>query len=239
MDIVTTYAIVTLAALIQASFQLSVSTFTLMSGHHLGRAKSHKTLNSLIGGFLLGVVTMTALLVSTVSIAFLALSHTLPSTILLAASCGLCFGVGIVVYLFYYPRKSKGTTLWLPRKTARYIAERSKATSNSGEAFGLGLTSVFAELAFTIAPLTVAAILLLPHEPLIQLGGVLLYTAVSSLFVVIIIMLVGSGHKISRIQKWREDNKTFLQFTAGTALMILGVVLYVYNVFPQVTGTGA
>ncbi len=236
MSILTTYAIIALAALIQASFQLSVSTFTLMSGHHLGRARSHQALNRLSGGFLLGVLTMTVLLLCTISLIVIALAHALPAKIILAAACGLCFGVGVAVWLFYYPLGTKCKTLWLPRKSARYIAERSKATDSSGEAFGLGLASVFAELAFTVAPLGVAATLLIPHSPLYQLGGIVLYTILSSLLIVVIIMLVGSGHSIGRIQKWRAHNKTFLQFAAGTALLILGAILYVYYVYPYAIG---
>jgi hypothetical protein len=42
--------------------------------------------------------------------------------------------------------------------------------------------------------------------------------------------LIGSGHKISSIQKWRENNKRFLQFAAGSGLLILGCYLYVDKV---------
>lgn len=236
MNLLTTFSVITLAALIHASFQLSVSTFTLMSGHHLGRSQSYRTLNRLIGGFLLGAVTMTVLLLSSISLLVIGLSRSLPDILILAAACGLCFGVGAAVWLFYYPRGAKGTTLWLPRKSAEYIADRSKATKNSGEAFGLGLASVFGELAFTIAPIFVVATVLIPHDPLYQLAGVALYTLVASLFLLIVIMLVGSGHKISRIQEWRQKNKTFFQFVSGSALIILGAATYVYYVYPYAIG---
>jgi uncharacterized membrane protein (DUF485 family) len=32
---------------------------------------------------------------------------------------------------------------------------------------------------------------------------------------------------VARIQKWREHNKRFLQFAAGSALIVLGVYFYV------------
>ena len=48
-------------------------------------------------------------------------------------------------------------------------------------------------------------------------------------------MLIGGGHKLSRIQKWREDNKRFMQFAAGSALLVLGFYMYVNEVVAAVT----
>ena len=56
-------SIVCLAALIHASFQLSISTLTLMSGHALGRGQSHTRLVSLLGGFTAGAAGISAALI--------------------------------------------------------------------------------------------------------------------------------------------------------------------------------
>lgn len=233
-----TYSIVALAALIHASFQLSTSTFTLMSGHHLGKGRSQKQLVNLIGGFLLGVVAMTTLLICSTGFILQATSRYIEPSILWSAACGLAFGIGVAVWMFYYPKKSKGTTLWLPRKTAEYLAERSKKTSNTSEAFGLGLSSVFGELVFIIAPLFIAAMSLIGRNPLEQLGGVALYVGVSSLTIIVVAGLIGGGHKISEIQKWREKNKTFLQFAAGSGLLALGFSIYVDQILTIVRASG-
>jgi hypothetical protein len=42
--------------------------------------------------------------------------------------------------------------------------------------------------------------------------------------------LIGGGHTISGIQRWREQNKRFLQFVAGSALIVLGFYVYVEQV---------
>lgn len=238
MTLLLAYSIVALSALIHASFQLSVSTFTLMSGHHLGRGRSQKQLVNLISGFLLGVVTMTTLLLCTTALVAQTLALNVQFSILWSAACGLAFGVGVAVWIFYYPRKTRGTTLWLPRKTAEYIAERSKKTTNSGEAFGLGLASVFAELVFISAPIFIAAMALISRPPLEQLGGIILYVALSSLTITIVAALVGGGHKISEIQKWRENNKGFLQFIAGSGLLALGFSIYVNEILAIVQASG-
>lgn len=222
-------SIVCLAALIHASFQLSISTLTLMSGHTLGFGRSHTRLMSLLGGFNLGAITMTMLLICT-------LGFTLQQTIgvdvppvVWAATCGILFGVGIGVWLFYY-RKDRGTALWVPRRAAEFLAQRSKRTKNTAEAFALGLASVMGELLFIIAPLGVAVLAILPLDPAIQLFCILLYAAISIAPLALITILVSGGHRLSDIQKWRETNKYFLQFSAGSALFILSCYLYVNHV---------
>lgn len=223
-------SIVCLAALIHASFQLSISTLTLMSGHALGRGQSHTRLVSLLGGFTAGAATMTILLLCTIG---LWLSHTVTTptipSVLWATACGLLFGVGMAVWLFYY-RRARGTMLWLPRPTAEFLAERSKRTKNTGEAFALGLASVFGELLFVIAPIFVSVLVILPLSNDKQLLAIILYVVISIFSLLTVAVLVSGGHKLSDIQRWRETNKNFLQFAAGTALFVLGFYLYVNEV---------
>jgi uncharacterized membrane protein (DUF485 family) len=222
--------IIAFAALIHASFQLSVSMLTLLSGHAIGAKTAHAKLVRLTGAFSFGVAVMTMLVLS--FIAFILQhsfnTHHIPS-VAWAASCGLLLGLGIAVWAFYY-RPEIGTSLWIPRGVARYISERTKATKHSSEAFGLGLSSVIGELIFILAPMIISALVLIQLPSLWQLAGIGIYTVVSLLSLLIVNGLIGSGHKLSRIQKWREDNKRFLQFTAGSGLIILACYLYVDKV---------
>lgn len=229
MNILDAFVIVAVAALIHASFQLSVSMLTLLSSHTIGAKRSHKRLLGLTNAFTFGVMIMTVLLLSTISL--IVQTNLSESATLIAwiATCGLMFGLGIAVWIFYY-RKEQGTTLWLPRSLARYLSDRTKATKQSAEAFGLGLSSVFAELLFILAPLLVSALVLVQLSPIWQLMGIALYSVISLLPLLIINGLVGSGHKINRIQKWREQNKSFLQFIAGGGLVALGFYVYVDQV---------
>ncbi len=222
-------SIVCLAALIHASFQLSISTLTLMSGHTLGFGRSHARLVSLLGGFGFGAAAMTTLLICTLGFALQQIVGTTVPPVVWAATCGMLFGVGLAVWLFYY-RKDRGTLLWIPRRTADFLAERSKRTRNTAEAFALGLASVLGELLFIIAPLSVAVLTILPLDPMLQLICILLYIALSVSSLGIVALLVSGGHRLSGIQKWRETNKQFLQFSAGSALFVLGFYLYVNQV---------
>lgn len=231
-------SIVCLAALIHASFQLSISTLTLMSGHTIGFGRSHTRLLSLLGGFNFGALTMTTLLICTLGFWLQQFFGATVPPVVWAAVCGMLFGIGLAVWLFYY-RKGSGTLLWVPRRTAEFLATRSKRTKNTGEAFALGMGSVFGELLFIIAPLSVATLTILPLDPALQLAAILLYVGLSTSSLVVVTTLVSGGHRLSSIQKWREANKQFLQFSAGTALFVLGFYLYVNQVLIMPLEAGA
>lgn len=227
MSILDTFAIIALAGLVHASFQLSVSMMTMMSGHALGKRTAHARVMRLMAGFILGVMTMVALGVS-----FLALvtSNLAPEgwpVMAWAGVSGLMIGVGAAVWLVYYRRRAAGTVLWVPREFAAYLAGRARATKLAPEAYGLGLASVIAELIFGLAPMLVTALLLVPLEAPWQLAGLAMYTLIISLPLHIIAVLVGGGRSLARIQRWREQHKRFIQFAAGSAMIVLGVYLYV------------
>lgn len=235
MEIISLLAIVALAALIHASFQLSISVLTLLGGHAIGAKRSQSRVLGLTSAFVVGAGLMTILLLSFVSlIAINAFGQTIPM-IVWSIAAGLLFGVGIAVWLFYY-RKGEGTSLWIPRSLASYLSDRTKATKNSGEAFGLGLVSIIGELIFILGPIIISALVIVHLPAGWQLIGIALYTILSLFSLIIVWILIGSGHRLSRIQKWRESNKGFLQFAAGSGLIILGFYVYVSQVITMSIG---
>lgn len=236
MDIASSLAIVTLAALIHASFQLSVSVLTLLSGHAIGAKRSQTHIMRLTFGFVSGVGVMTLLSLSFISLIFLHVFGYDTPRFVWAIACSLLVVVGLAVWFFYY-RHEKGTSLWIPRSFARYLSDRSKATMNAAEAFSLGLTSVVSELLFIAAPMIITALVLVGLPGHWQLVGIAIYAVISLLTLLSIWVLIGSGHKLSAIQKWREDNKHFLQFAAGGALAVLGFFVYVCKILSDTTGT--
>ncbi len=229
MNTLDSLLIIAVAALIHASFQLSVSMLTLLSSHSLGAKRSHARLLRLTNSFAAGVAVMTLLLLSFSAYVVSTLLAGGIEPVVWVAVCGLLFGLGVAIWAFYY-RRERGTALWIPRSMARYLLERTKATKLSGEAFGLGISSVLGEILFIVGPVLLAALVVvqLPFE--YQLLGMVLYTAISMASLLVVTSLVGSGHKISTIQRWRENNKLFLQFSAGSAMIVLGFYVYVDQV---------
>lgn len=236
MDIPSSLAIVILAALIHASFQLSVSVLTLLSGHAIGAKRSQAKVFRLSWGFIAGVGVMTLLVLSFISLILLHSFGEIDVPLeIWAVACGLVLGIGVAVWLFYF-RKEKGTKLWIPRPFADHLTDRSKATKHSVEAFSLGLTSVVGELIFILPSMLISALVLLQLPGMWQLIGIAIYVIISLSGLLVVWSMIGSGHSISKIQKWREDNKNFLQFAAGSALVALGIFVYVSKVVAEVSG---
>ncbi len=220
-----TLIIIALCGLIHASFQLSVSMLTLLSGHAIGAGRRQRTLMALTHSFTWGALTMTTLLVATAAYLATTWWGTRVPSGAWAAICGVLGGLGLAVWAFYY-RRSPGTTLWLPRGAASFLSRRAKATDNAAEAFSLGLVSVLSELLFVIGPVTAAALSMITLTPGWQMIALGLYAITATSSLIIVNALIGSGHKISHIQAWREHNKQFLQFIAGAALVVLAIYLY-------------
>lgn len=236
MDTFTSLSIVAFAALIHASFQLSVSVLTLLSGHAIGAKKSRARVLRMTSSYVTGAGVMTLLLLSFVSLIFLHVFGIEVPLLVWAIICGLVLGIGIAVWLFYYRKNRKGTELWIPRSFARHLTDRSKATHHSAEAFSLGLTSVIAELIFIVPCIAIAALVLIGLPSVWQLVGIAIYTIISLFSLLLVWSLIGSGKSLGAIQKWRENNKQFLQFSAGSALMVLGFFVYVSKIMAAVTG---
>ena len=183
----------------------------------------------LVAGFLGGALTMTLLIVSFLgylTTGFYREIVTVPAWMTVAA---LLVGAGIITWLSYY-RRGEGTSLWIPRSFARFLRQRIARTTLAAEAYSLGLVSVVSESVFIVVPALAAAMALATLPFGWQLIGVILYTTIASLGMFSVTALIGSGHSISRIQRWREQNKRFLQFAAGTGLVVLGFYLYASQV---------
>lgn len=225
MDSLTALAIIALAALMHASFQLSVSMVTLLSSHSIGSKLSGKRTLWLVMSFFAGTVVMTMLIVSFLALfANIAYQAHVPAAVW-AVLCGLLIGLGIAVWAFYY-RRQAGTSLWIPRGMARFLTARTRATKSLAESFSLGLSSVMAELLFIFAPAATSALALTYLPRSWQLPALFMYVAIASLSTGIVVILIGSGHKLSTIQRWREQNKRFLQFIAGSGFLVLGAYIY-------------
>ena len=118
--------------------------------------------------------------------------------------------------------------LWLPRGFARHLTSRTKQTKNSAEAFGLGMTSVIAELLFIIGPMLAAALATVTLPSVWwQLASLLLYVIIATLPLLVVFVMVGGGNKITKVQAWREKHKRFIQFVAGGSLIILAAYIFV------------
>lgn len=235
MNVPSSLAVIALAALIHASFQLSVSVLTLLSGHAIGAKHTQAKVLRMTTSFVFGAAVMTILLLTFVSFIFTKFFGSSAPEYLWVIGCGILIGIGAAVWLFYY-RREKGTVLWIPRGFAKHLSDRTKATKQSAEAFSLGLSSVIGESLFIAAPIIISSLVLIHLQPMWQLVGIGIYAVISLLSLLIVWVLVGSGHTLGHIQKWRETNKHFLQFSAGSGLLVLGFFVFVNEVIAPIHG---
>ncbi len=175
---------------------------------------------------------MTALLLCSFAYAAVVFYGAAVPPLVWAVTSGLLAGIGVAVWVFYY-RRGAGTALWMPRPITAMLYTRVKSTGFAAESFSLGLTSVIAEIIFVAGPLIAASLSLAELPRSLQAVGVITYVLIATLPLIVITMLIGGGHKISRIQKWRETNKRFLQVAGGTALLVLGYYVYTNIVVAQ------
>jgi len=217
------------AALVQASFGLGVSMLTLLSGHLLSAPKSARRLHHLSAAYIFGslLAVVSGLIVVVYLFSQWPFAHHQKFWAILT---GASVGVGLAVMLFYYRWDKSGTRLWLPRRAAEYIHHRTKATRRSFEAFILGVGSIVAELIFIAAPMLIAGNLIAELKGYHQILAVGIYLLIAILPLLVLFASNASGRKISTFQKWRENNKKFLQVMAGAALIVLGFYLLTYKV---------
>jgi hypothetical protein len=238
MEAISPLASIALAGFIHASFQLSISTLTLLGSRALGAKVTRIRLLKLVGGFTLGAVIMTLLLLSSTALWLQTIFGDNIPQVAWALVCGLLLGLSVAVWIFYY-RREPGTSLWVPRGIARYLVSRTKKTHLTAEALGLGMTSVVAEALFIAGPIAVAALLIIDLAPQWQLAGIAVYALTSLVPFLVVALLIANGYNIGKIQRWRASNKGFLQFIAGCGLVVLAFCVYVNQVSDGVAFAGS
>lgn len=221
---------IVILALVHASFQVSISVLTLMSGHILGRGSAAKRLSSLAITYTLGVITATITLMAVTLYGTLLIVT--PSSLNAAwAIAAVIASIVASIIAVYYTRPGKGTRLWVPRNLSTYFVDRAEKTKNPFESFSLGIMTVVAELPFTAIAYSIAALLLAESyslNPSTVLA--LIYCLVTTLPLIIITLMILSGFKLSVIQRWRESNKYFLQFFSAVGLCSVALFIAVYKI---------
>jgi hypothetical protein len=205
-------------------YQLSVSVLTHFSSHSLSRRVSEKRLLLLGSSYGLGAVITTSLIIT--GLVTLSSFTADKSQTLMTIAVGLAPFIGLATILWYY-RRGKGTRLWLPRPIADYLLKRSKKTKSAVEASMLGAATVVGELPFLFGPLLFIAFLISREPGASWIVWSSLYSILAYLPLLFVTMYLTSGHSIARVQRWREENKSFLQWTSGVTLVLLTIYLTV------------
>lgn len=227
---------VVFAAVIHSGFSLSTSMLVLLSGHSLSRKRSHARLVALGGGFVLGSLMMILLILATICYAFMLFDAISYSVVPLAL--GTFAALSGIWVLFFYHRRGDGTQLWLPRPFARYLNERTAHTKNPAESFVLGAAGVLYELPVTIWLLLVAAFSVVSLSAPLQVTGIIGYSIIGTVSLLIVFMLIGGGHSPSAITRFRTQHKWFIQALVGLSLLLLGASVFWNNFYVTMATNG-
>ncbi len=236
MEIWMILLVVILAAMVHASFHLSISVLTLLSGHTLSKKKSHLQLTKLSMSLVFGSVFATILIFSTFAYFAGIFYNIVFSKVAWAVLDGILVAAGISTWIFYYRRGKNiqnSTELWIPRSMAKFLNERASKTVHSAEAFSLGIVSVLSEILFYFASLAILASRVSPTH---QFAILVIYVLISNLPIFSIACMISGGHPISEIQAWRNKNKRFMQFSAGLGMIILAFITGVVIFTPEFLG---
>lgn len=229
MDIFTVFLVIILASGVQASFQLSVSIFTLISGHKISQRLPHRKIMKLSTAMVLGVFITNILLFSALAFWMSGLSNIFASNFkaFWAGAIGLLAGVSLASWIFYYKKgKNTGTEIWLPRNFAHYLSQKTKTSEHSAEAFSLGAGSVLAEILFIFPPLFSAVLATTMVSTAWQFVALTTYVFIANFPLFVVYCLISGGHNLSQIQMWRERNQRFLKLFASLGAILLSVIIW-------------
>jgi len=226
---VSPFALILLGAVfVHACFQLSVSVLTLLSSHSIGRRLPNNRLFNLNFWYITGVAVTIALL-QLGAMATYRWASGWDSTLATIVTFAIIPFVALLMVFVYY-RRGRGTQLWLPRPAAEYITTRAKKTKSSVEAFALGATTAVAELPFALAPLAIVAFAFQGFNSEHWLQLAIGYALAVTLPLIFVALFLSSGHKVSSVQRWREDAKGYLKWTSAITLFVLMIYITVLQI---------
>lgn len=222
-------ATISFAALLHASFQLGVSLLLMIGSHSIGAKRAPAKTIRLVLSYVLGVAISTTIIFASFGYAASLLFELITPLYGWIITASACVAIGGSVMLFYF-RKSGGTQLWLPRQFADYLGKQAKKATRVEEAFTLGVMSVLIELIFIAGPISVAILSAISLPAWGQAAGLALYVSLACLPLIILALRISNRGKISSLQRWREQNKRFLQYAAGSGLVVLGLYVFITEV---------
>ncbi|HMQ09580.1 MAG TPA: hypothetical protein PKC04_02945 [Candidatus Nanoperiomorbaceae bacterium] len=218
---------IAIVAIVQASFSLSISVLTLLSGVSLANHRVKRGHGALMTSFVAGSIVITLALLAGLAWVFRATGWSDNNFVLMVLISAL-MTAGFAVLLFYYRYDPKGTRLWLPRRFAERIYAATKRAGSVDRSFLLGGMAVLLEIVFIIFPMTIAAYIASSMTGPAYYLALIVYTVIAVAPQIALAIAYARGYKVGAIQRWREQNKRFLQITAGVLMITLSIYLLTY-----------
>ncbi len=218
---------IAIVAIVQASFSLSISILTLLSGVSLANHRAKRGHSALMASYIAGSMVVTLALVVGLAWMFKVTGWSDNNFVFLVLISTL-MTAGFAVLLFYYRYDPKGTRLWLPRRFAERLYAATKRASSVDRSFLLGGMAVLLEIVFIAFPMMIAAYIASSMSGSSYYLAIIVYAVIAATPQIALAIAYSRGYKVSAIQRWREQNKRFLQITAGILMITLSIYLLTY-----------
>ncbi len=177
----------------------------------------------LLGSLYIGAIFITYLVAGLGLIYFLANVplYVAEYLALLVGTFVIMAGILEIKDYYWYGR---GFSLQIPPVFAAMIHKYSQNVTIPGVIF-LGAFVSAVELPCTGAPYLAIITLLSLNFDIYAFGLLVLYNVIFVLPLIIILLLVAGGMKVSKIKKWKQSNKGYMRFAMGFMLIGLGWLL--------------
>jgi len=187
--------------------------------------KGHATKRMVwLGVTFAAAVFLTSLLLGAVLLAGLSMVDTVPA-VFLSVGIGLFIVVAGILEIKDYFWYGQHISLRIPARATERIRKLSKKSFGFVGAALLGSFVAIAALPTTSAAYLATITILRSSVGPAALELLTLYNFVFILPMLILIMLVASGLKISRVQQWKEESKGTMRLGVGLLLVALGWVI--------------
>ena len=211
------------SAAIDAINPCAIGVLILMVSVVLGSGQSTKRLVAVGSAYILAIF-LTYLLAGLGLVYFLSeipivfaeyLSLTVGSLVVLA-------GILEIKDYFWY---GKGFSLQIPAKYANKIHNMSNSKSTIGGVMLLGAFVAVVELPCTGAPYLAIINILSVNFDVWALMLMVLYNLIFVSPLIVILIMVAGGTKLSSVAKWKEDSKGTMRLFMGVLMVALGWIL--------------
>lgn len=219
---VPTLSIVIISAAIDSINPCAIGVLILMVSVILSGKDSMRKL-LLLGGLYIGAIFLTYLVAGLGLIYFLSNVPLFVAEYLALIVGTFVIAAGILeIKDFYW--YGKGFSLQIPPVFAAMIHKYSQNVTVPGVIL-LGCFISAVELPCTGAPYLAIITLLSLNFDIYAFGLLVLYNFIFVLPLIIILLLVAGGMKVSKIKKWKQSNKGYMRFAIGFMLIALGWLL--------------
>jgi cytochrome c biogenesis protein CcdA len=201
----------------------AIGVLILMVSVILGNGNNQKKL-LLLGGLYITAIFITYL-ISGLGLMYFFTAIPMVIAEYISLAVGLLVVIGGIFEIKDYFWYGKGPSLQIPKYFANKIHDFSTSKTTLWGVMFLGAFVAAVELPCTGAPYLAIITILRVNFDWTAFGLMVLYNLIFVMPLIVILLMVAGGSKISRVAKWKEESKGTMRLFMGLLLTALGWIL--------------